>query len=77
MDLRRFLNILFGHLTREIATAEAVEAFRADVLNAKFPAEMTAQERRRAEVRRRERELGIGGSRSLMDAFQFPPAARA
>lgn len=69
MDLRRLLNVVFAYLIRNMEP-ERVDAFVDEVLRAKFDHEMTKKELRRAEVRRKERELGIvGGERALMDAF--------
>ncbi len=76
MDLRRFLNIVFAHLTR-LVDPEHLEAFVLEVLREKFDHEMTPQELRRAQIRRKERELGIeAGGRGLMEAFRNPAAAR-
>ena len=77
MDLRRFLNVTFAYLTREI-DSDRIETFVAEVLREKFDHEMTPAELRRVQIRRKERELGIvGGDRALMDAFRMPAAGGA
>lgn len=71
MDVRRLLNIVYAHLTRDL-TPDGLALFL-EALHEKFDHEMTKDELRRTQVRRKERELGIvGGDRALMDAFSMP-----
>ena len=74
MDLRRFLNVVFAHLTRDVLP-ESLEHFVEDVLRVRFDYEMTPAERKLLEYRRRERELGLGDQTNVMEAFRMPTAA--
>jgi hypothetical protein len=75
MDIRRLLNIVFAHLTRDVLP-DSLERFVDEVLREKFDHEMTPEELRRVRYRRKERELGIvpGGGQAAMDAFRMPAA---
>jgi hypothetical protein len=77
MDLRRFLNVSFAHLTKELDPSQ-LDDFVEETLRVKFDHEMTPDELRRVRYRRRERELGIvGGQQQLMQAFGMPGGGRA
>lgn len=74
MDLRRLLNVAYAHLTRDLP-ADRRRQLDAE-LGEKFEHEMTREELRRLEYRRKAAELGIDldGQRQLMDAFALKPA---
>ncbi len=75
MDVRRLLATVYAYLVDRY-DAKIIDEWLAEP----FESELTDEERRRLEYRRRARELGIdttGGTQSLIDAFRTPTAGRA